>query len=1614
MNTAERFQSALSILSSEPILGRLFVASVEMAVLAGLVWVAIHAGIVRSPRWQSLLWLLVLVKPLVAVSLGALLPVIQLEAAPPVTPASREVFSRDSARLAPSSDDTKPAHAVEERAAWVEKGNASAPVSTDSVPPYARAWRWPWGLLRTLVTAWATGAFLLATYVVFDRIRLWRLIAAACPAPEALGNQYRELVANLGVGKPPRLRITSALESPALAGVLRPTILLPGWLADKPWNSELEWSLRHELAHWKLGDSLANAARQAAQVFFFFHPVTWWAGRKWQEAAELACDRAVVHTESEVEDYAGNLYQVLAQIHGQRRGLLASGLFATRTQIGRRIAELLSDPLKYPARLGARGLVVLMAVAAISLAVGSSFASGKEETPATSAITVEVQKNIQHAIEMLSTTSEFERDKVKAVFDIVRAQPNRPALDALCEWLKSDVATKRRSAVHIIGALPWEDASPAFQPLQDLLTHKENSTRGMAALTLATIGGSASYDAIVGMAQKDTDAYARRCAAWALGELGDPKALEPLQTVSKDPDTNVARNAENAIDRLTFLRNHAGATGDAKQVVRGIWLVAGSTPWDETRLGRAVDSVRSAAPDVRKALLDEAASNPSTAIKNSASYVMQKLADTASPASGAGAPSPSGSANTPHRDWGPEQATGAPDTNEAGDIVTAWASLTPDEQPEWLLLKYDVSVIPKGVKIYETYNPGAVNKVSVLGADGKEVNVWEGPDPTPTGKGKGVSEIAFTTPFKVNAVKIYLDSPRVQGWNEIDAVGLVDESGKEHWASSAEASTTFAERTHESRHAQQEPAKPQGQASVTVLGVDGQPAGSVSIDALRLDTSAENLAEKDAIVWREGEARWAPRLSTGGRGKCQLDNLEPGRYRFVAQLVNEDRRDPTPLGVSDAVQIEEGQTKEVVVRLQGREALAIRFIDSEAGKAISTAWYVLYREDGLPIGRASNYNNWTSDDGTAHFRALMPGRYRLQAKRQADYQHDAEYSQEGGPTWIEVTAGRENAVEIHLKPHPLSEAEQMERWPFSVFGTVTDEAGNPAPDVEIRASCGMGTLMPTGNTRSGADGKYLLRFGPGMHSFEDSGRERVNLQAATIHASKPGFYEKNLCRQGGLGMANVRPEKTDGWPASPTQIVVPNEPYRLDFIMTPAAQVRGKLLDAAGKPVVGQRITVTGPELGPSSSALTSLQTIDEGLFSFEAPCKPFRLELNKPPADGKTTLMNLQKPGHYEIILTLEDTSGAARVKVQAQSVPSGMTKESLLALPPIELPAGLPKGVVALSTGDGTAEDKRSLGASGHAIRFSKPKDVRFVEAVQFCGSRYGTAEPPKDNFHVYILNEQFQVLGDLPFPYAMVERGDMKWYTLRTPSIEVPEQFSVAIAFNPSDTKGIYLGMDKDVEQSHSYQGLPEDGFEPVKDTFDWTVRVFMSNEASGEKGVQHLADWTPPKTVNAFEGLTEAKYDTGNSDGKQSYGGRGPRIELALGTLVPGAAQLKGFRVYGSRYGSGFDPQTTMFKSAVLDKTGAVICEQQFPYSLFSYKEKWVDLVLTTPLSLDKTAADGGAISVALDPEATQFKGIYFHYNKDPQVSHSSRGTIARGFEPVPDREWMIRAYVTLAK
>ena len=142
------------------------------------------------------------------------------------------------------------------------------------------------------------------------------------------------------------------------------------------------------------------------------------------------------------------------------------------------------------------------------------------------------------------------------------------------------------------------------------------------------------------------------------------------------------------------------------------------------------------------------------------------------------------------RAWGPEQAIGAPDTTGAGDRQTAWASLAADGGIEWLQTGYEKPVEIAQVRILENDAPGAVVKITALTAGGGEVVLWQGDEPRLAAP---ADQVFTATPgIFANSIRVYLDTGKVPGWNEIDAVELIGRDGSHQWARSASASSTYA------------------------------------------------------------------------------------------------------------------------------------------------------------------------------------------------------------------------------------------------------------------------------------------------------------------------------------------------------------------------------------------------------------------------------------------------------------------------------------------------------------------------------------------------------------------------------------------------------------------------------------------------------------------------------------------------------------------------------------------------------------------------------------------------------------------------------------------------------
>lgn len=141
--------------------------------------------------------------------------------------------------------------------------------------------------------------------------------------------------------------------------------------------------------------------------------------------------------------------------------------------------------------------------------------------------------------------------------------------------------------------------------------------------------------------------------------------------------------------------------------------------------------------------------------------------------------------------WSIDQVKGKPNTTPFGDISTAWASRTQDGQLEWIIAEFPSTMKVTEIRVFETYNPGALYQITSVSMRGSESIIWTGNDPAQNINAGGRADIKLSQPVNTRRIKLYLNSPAVSGWNEIDAIALIDKNGNAQWVSDAWASSSY-------------------------------------------------------------------------------------------------------------------------------------------------------------------------------------------------------------------------------------------------------------------------------------------------------------------------------------------------------------------------------------------------------------------------------------------------------------------------------------------------------------------------------------------------------------------------------------------------------------------------------------------------------------------------------------------------------------------------------------------------------------------------------------------------------------------------------------------------------
>ena len=329
----------------------------QTALLAGLVWAA--DLILKRRGWPQVryaLWLLVVARLVIPPSFAL-----------PTSLSARLLHSHDRAVAAIQSPAFTPGDSVP----------VMAPIQTAltlPAPPRATLSAKSWAML----CATAASIFFLG-WLLARLLQLSRLVrrAAETPIPERVAEEFAHHAVQFHMRRPPRLVLTSCVQSAGICGVWRSAVLLPESYCDLS-HEQLGHVFAHEFAHLKRGDLIVSAIQSLLHVVYWFNPVLWLAGRRLRDLREICCDAAVsVRLRERTREYGLTLLTAAA-LPSQARlepelGLL--GLFENPAFLRRRI-EYLAHPawkhrrLRWIAAAAAAALVTLfvMPMAALKAA----------------------------------------------------------------------------------------------------------------------------------------------------------------------------------------------------------------------------------------------------------------------------------------------------------------------------------------------------------------------------------------------------------------------------------------------------------------------------------------------------------------------------------------------------------------------------------------------------------------------------------------------------------------------------------------------------------------------------------------------------------------------------------------------------------------------------------------------------------------------------------------------------------------------------------------------------------------------------------------------------------------------------------------------------------------------------------------------------------------------------------------------------------------------------------------------------------------------------------------------------------------------------------------------
>lgn len=320
-----------------------------------------------NPQWRCALWLVVVARLLLPVSIGSPVSLMRWLPQPP-EPVSYVSIPEQTipafkwfkaGSVNPGSPDLPSVTAVEApRLQQNYIGDAVPLLREDPARVQIGVvlfWTWLAGIV-------VLGANVLRVTTRLNR-RFSRLPACSDPAVLAL---LQECANRMDLPRIPPVVESPDVTSPALHGFLRPRLLLPAGFARDFSPAEMRLVFLHELAHLKRRDLPLNWIVTGLQIVHWFNPLLWLGFARWRSDREIACDALALEAAGadQNQNYGRTILHLLERNGPRFAGSGMVGILEDRQQLRRRL-EMISSFVP-----GRRRSLLALALVGVLAAVG--------------------------------------------------------------------------------------------------------------------------------------------------------------------------------------------------------------------------------------------------------------------------------------------------------------------------------------------------------------------------------------------------------------------------------------------------------------------------------------------------------------------------------------------------------------------------------------------------------------------------------------------------------------------------------------------------------------------------------------------------------------------------------------------------------------------------------------------------------------------------------------------------------------------------------------------------------------------------------------------------------------------------------------------------------------------------------------------------------------------------------------------------------------------------------------------------------------------------------------------------------------------------------------------